>query len=473
MEPEGEYYSSTIIQIADLEPMLMLAINTPVILAIACIFLLLFCSAMVSGSEVAYFSMSADDNDRLNASEKKSDKRILNLLSDKRFLLGTILVCNNLFNVAIIILSYFSIDKVLNFNASHPTYQSLYNTAPWLATTVEFLINTTLIVFILVLFGEIIPKIYARSNHMRMARVVSGPLNILQKITWPVTFLLVNSTRFIENRLLKISDQEIDVDEIEEAIDMTIDQEADKDENKILKGIINFGNISVKQIMKARVDVTAVDIESDFKELYQTILDTGFSRIPVYREDMDNIEGIIYAKDMLQYLDRESGFNWQKLIRKPFFIPENKKIDDLLREFQKKRIHLAVVVDEYGGMGGIITLEDVLEEVIGEINDEFDEVNDIEFEKLDERNYTFEGKTLIYDFCKVLEIDIDLFDEVIGDADSLAGLILEINGRMPEENEIIKHNPFEFNVLSVTNNRIEKVKITINESFTVEEANEN
>lgn len=473
MEPEGEYYSSTIIQIADLEPMLMLAINTPVILAIACIFLLLFCSAMVSGSEVAYFSMSADDNDRLNASEKKSDKRILNLLSDKRFLLGTILVCNNLFNVAIIILSYFSIDKVLNFNASHPTYQSLYNTAPWLATTVEFLINTTLIVFILVLFGEIIPKIYARSNHMRMARVVSGPLNVLQKITWPVTFLLVNSTRFIENRLLKISDQEIDVDEIEEAIDMTIDQEADKDENKILKGIINFGNISVKQIMKARVDVTAVDIESDFKELYQTILDTGFSRIPVYREDMDNIEGIIYAKDMLQYLDRESGFNWQKLIRKPFFIPENKKIDDLLREFQKKRIHLAVVVDEYGGMGGIITLEDVLEEVIGEINDEFDEVNDIEFEKLDERNYTFEGKTLIYDFCKVLEIDIDLFDEVIGDADSLAGLILEINGRMPEENEIIKHNPFEFNVLSVTNNRIEKVKITINESFTVEEANEN
>jgi len=323
------------------------------------------------------------------------------------------------------------------------------------------LINVVLITSILVLFGEIIPKIYARGNRLKMARFASFPLIQLSRLTYPINFLLVNTTNIIEKRLMRNGDGEVDIDEIEDAIDLTIHEDDLEEDNRILKGIINFGNITVKQIMKARVDVIAIEDDSDFEEVYQTIIDSGFSRIPVYKEDLDDIVGIMYAKDTLEYLAREKTFNWKKLLRKPYFVPETKKIDDLLREFQKRRIHLAIVFDEFGGTMGLITMEDILEEVLGEIQDEYDSTDEIDFQQIDLNNYTFEGKTLLNDISRVLKIDGAVFEEVKGDADSLAGLILEITGEMPDKNQEVVYEQFKFNVMSVSEDRIEKVKVTI------------
>jgi len=280
--------------------------------------------------------LNADDEEDLEKSDLKSDERILRLLKDDKYLLATILVSNNLFNVAIIILSHFSLTQLLHF-IEHPI--------------LKFLIDVVVIAFILVLFGEIIPKIFARSNSKTVARLASAPLSLFSKIAYPLSYVLVNSTTLIENRLSQRADNEVDIDEIEDAIDLTINSDNLRDENRTLKGIINFGNTNAKQIMKPRMDVVALD----------------------YKEDLDNIEGILYAKDVLEYLQREKTFKWQKLLRKPFFVPETKKIDDLLREFQVKRTHLAIVIDEYGGTMGLITMEDILEEILGEIKDEYDD----------------------------------------------------------------------------------------------------
>jgi len=445
--PEGEYYPFIISFLTDSNSLTVL--NSSVILALLSIVVLLFLSALVSGSEVAYFSLNADDEDDLDKSDRKADKRILNLLKDDKYLLATILVSNNLFNVAIIILSYFSLDTIFHF-IQHPA--------------LKFLLDVVLITFILVLFGEIIPKIFARSNAKTVARLSAGPLSLFSKIAYPLSYVLVNSTTLIENRLSQRADNEVDIDEIEDAIDLTINSDNLKDENRTLKGIINFGNTSSKEIMKPRMDIVALDLELPFDKVHEVLIESGYSRIPAYKEDLDNIEGILYAKDVLEYLQREKTFKWQKLLRKTFFVPETKKIDDLLREFQVKRTHLAIVIDEYGGTMGLITMEDILEEVLGEIKDEYDDNVEIEYQKIDNHNYTFEGKTLINDLTKVMEIDNDTFEEVKGDADSLAGLILEITGKLPKQNQEVVHENFVFNVLSVSDNRIEQVKITIAEN---------
>lgn len=421
-------------------------INSTLIWLLLILVILIICSGLVSGAEVAYFSLNAQDKDDLSKSDQKSDKRVLKLLEDSNYLLATILIGNNFFNIAIIVLSYFSLNKLFDFGEN---------------VLLQLTVNTVLITFIIVLFGEIIPKIFARSNRVRMTRLASLPLSFLYKISLPLSFLLVNSSNFIQNRVLKNNDSEIDIDEIEDAIDLTYQQDNLNDDNKILKGIINFGNITVKQIMRARVDVIAIDEELDFEQVYNTVIESGYSRIPVYKDDLDDVLGILYAKDILEYLDREKTFNWKRLLRKTFFVPETKKIDDLLREFQKRRTHLAIVIDEFGGTMGLITMEDVLEEVLGEIQEEYDAERDIEFEKIDINNYTFEGKTLLNDISRVLEIDNDIFEEAKGEADSLAGLILELTGKMPKQNQQVIFEHFTFDVLSVSEDRIEKVKVTI------------
>jgi len=407
---------------------------------------LIICSGLVSGAEVAYFSLNAQDKEDLSKSDKKSDKRILTLLEDNNYLLATILIANNFFNIAIIVLSYFSLNQLFNFGDN---------------VFLQLLINTVLITAIIVLFGEIIPKIFARSNRLRMTRIASLPLSLLYKLALPLSFLLVNSSNFIQNRVVNRNDNEVDIDEIEDAIDLTYQQENLNDDNKILKGIINFGNITVKQIMRARVDMAAINEDLDFEQVYNTVIECGYSRIPVYKDDLDDIVGILYAKDILEYLSREKSFNWKRLLRKTFFVPETKKIDDLLREFQKRRTHLAIVIDEFGGTMGLITMEDVLEEVLGEIQEEYDAERDIEFEKIDINNYTFEGKTLLNDISRVLEIDSDIFEDAKGEADSLAGLILELTGKMPKQHQQVVFEHFTFDVLAVSEDRIEKVKVTI------------
>jgi len=441
--PEGEYCSHHLIQFSFL---LVLPISASLAWVFIVLILLIICSGIVSGSEVAFFSLNAQDKEDLSKEEFKSDKRVLKLLEDNNYLLATILIGNNFFNIAVIILSYFSLGQILDFGGN---------------ALVELLVNTLLITFIIVLFGEIIPKIFARSNRLRMARLASLPLILLYKIALPLSFLLVNCSNFIQNRVLKNSESEVDIDEIEDAIDLTYTEESLNDDNKILKGIINFGNITVKQIMKARVDMVAIDEEIDFEQVYIKVIESGYSRIPVYKDDLDDIVGILYAKDILEYLTRDRTFNWKRLLRKTFFVPETKKIDDLLREFQKRRTHLAIVIDEFGGTMGLITMEDVLEEVLGEIQEEYDAERDIEFEQIDINNYTFEGKTLLNDIRRVLEIDNDIFEDAKGDADSLAGLILELTGKMPKQNEQIIFEHFTFDVLSVSEDRIEKVKVTI------------
>lgn len=445
--PEGEYYPYIILFFENSNWFQL--VDTSVAFALFVILIMLLLSALVSSSEVAYFSLNAEDEDDLEKSERKVDARILSLLKDDKYLLATILVSNNLFNVAIIILSYFSFGKIFHFIES-PVF--------------KFLLEVVLITFILVLFGEIIPKIFARSNRRTVARIAAGPLSLFSKIAYPVSYILVNSTKFIEAKLARNADNEVDIDEIENAIDLTINGVNLKDENRILKSIVNFGNINAKQIMKPRMDIVSLDFELDFGKVHKVLIDSGYSRIPVYKEDLDNIEGILYAKDVLEFLQREKTFRWQKLLRKPYFVPETKKIDDLLREFQKKRTHLAIVIDEYGGTMGLITMEDILEEVLGEIKDEYDDNVEIEYQKHDNSNFTFEGKTLINDLTKVMEIDNDAFEEVKGDADSLAGLILEITGKLPEQNQQVRHENFVFNVLAVSDKRIEKVKITITEN---------
>lgn len=424
------------------------------VMALLVMVLLLICSAMISGAEVAYFSLSKRNVNELQKDVNATTVQVLKLLEEPRTLLATILVANNLVNIAIIIISYFISSKLFNIGND----------------VVEFVLNAIVISFILVLFGEVIPKVYANYHNISFAKLMVTPLGGLKRLFLPVSKLLINSTRLIEKRLQSKNGNTVTREEIHDAIDIASDETTTEEEVNILKGIVKFGNITVKQVMCSRVDIEAVEIHEPFKEVLATVLESGYSRIPVFVDDIDHIEGVLYAKDLLQYLDAEKEFQWPKLVRPPFFVPEYKKIEDLLKEFKAKRTHLAIVIDEYGGTSGIVTLEDIMEEIIGEIKDEFDDVEELDFEKMDDHNFVFEGKTLINDFCKIMEINQDEFDSIKGDADSLAGLLLEITQKIPHQNEMVKYKNFCFTVLSVTKKRIQKVKISIlNESEYPEE----
>jgi putative hemolysin len=420
-----------------------------VIAGILAIIVLLLGSAMASGAEVAFFSLGPNQLHELRLKEDKADKAVLHLLEMPKHLLATLLISNNFFNVAIVIISTYVTNSLFDFS------QFPY----WLA----FLIQVVVVTSLILLFGEVMPKVYATRNSIKLARILAGPLRILMKIFYPLSSLLVRSTNLIDRRISRKA-YNVSISELSDAIELTSGKNTPDEERKILQGIVKLGDIEVKEIMKSRVDVTAVDISINYKELLELIVEAGYSRIPAYEDSFDHVKGIVYIKDLLPHLDREDDFNWVELLRDAFFVPENKKINDLLQEFQEKKIHLAVVVDEYGGTSGIVTLEDIIEEIVGEISDEHDEPSDdFEYSKLDDYNFIFEGKTSLNDFYKILEIDDELFDEVRGDADSLAGLILELMEKMPEKDEQVSYRQFTFTVKSVDKRRIKRVLVTLSQ----------
>lgn len=409
---------------------------------ILAMFILIIVSALISGSEVAFFSL---DIKNLNNDENNQLKSIKQLLKKPNQLLATILIANNFVNVAIIILSTYLSD--LWFEQIN---------IPWL----KFFIQVIAVTFLLLLFGEVIPKIVAHQKSLAFARLMQNPLSVLQKIFYPLSKILVSSTSLIEKRF-KAKGYQISIDDLSSALDLAGEKDTNDNEKRILRSIVEFGNIQAKEIMKSRVDVLALENTMSFKDIKNIIIDCGYSRIPVYKDNFDTILGIIYIKDLLPYLNK-TNFDWNKLIRAPFFVPETKMIDDLLKEFQEKKIHLAIVVDEYGGSSGIVTLEDILEEIVGDINDEFDD-DGIMYSKLDANNFIFEGKTSLNDVLKTLDLEYNLFDSVKGESDTLAGLILELKGNIPQKNEQLEFKQFTFTIESVDNRRVKRVKITLNE----------
>lgn len=412
-------------------------------ISLVVITILLFFSALISGSEVAYFSLSPSEKQKIaGRSSKKNIYTHKNLESPEQ-LLATILVANNFVNVGVIILSSFTVDSLIDFS-NEPV--------------VGFVFQVIIISFILLVIGEIIPKVYATKHALKFARFISLPLHFLIKILKPFNSLLIFSTSFI-NKRMRSGNQHISVDQLSQALELTSQLELNEDK-EILKGIVKFGNKSVVEIMRSRVDVISADIKDNYSKIMNLITETGFSRIPVYSDTFDNIKGILYIKDILPHIHKGASFRWQSIIRPPFYVPETKKIDDLLEEFQKNKVHMAIVVDEYGGTSGIVTLEDILEEIVGEITDEFDEEEKF-YTKISENKYMFDGKTLLNDFYKVIGSDIDLFDEVKGEADSLAGLILELKGEIPTKNDIITCKNFVFTIDAVDNRRIKQIKVEI------------
>lgn len=404
---------------------------------------LLFCSAMISGSEVAFFSLDASKWE--DEKDSTSEAQIKKMLHKPNHLLATILISNNFINVAIIILSTYMTDSLLD-----------YNKYPILG----FIIQVVVVTFALLLIGEVIPKVYANQKTLTFAKRMSGPLTILSALFKPLSQLLVSSTSIIEKRF-NAKGYQISVDDLSSALDLAGENDTKEEEKRILRSIVEFGNIQVKEIMKSRVDVTALNQSTTFEEVKKVVISSGYSRIPVYKENFDTVIGVLYIKDLLPFLNHED-FNWSNLIRTPFFVPEGKMIDDLMREFQEKKIHLAIVVDEYGGTSGVVTLEDIIEEIVGDINDEFDD-DGIQFSKLDNSNYIFEGKTSLNDVLKTIDGEIDFFDDIKGESDTLAGLILEMKGNIPENGEELNYEHYLFTVESVDKTRVKRVKITINE----------
>jgi putative hemolysin len=404
---------------------------------------LLLLSALISGSEVAFFSLSPTQLNELQLSSHTADHLMLRLLSHPKRLLATILIFNNLVNIAFVTLSTF---VTWRFVGSRTT-EGVVITA-----------LTFVVTFLIVFFGEVVPKVYANQNNLQFARSTGPLLRLGSKLFYPLSALLLSVSNVIEKRVARRG-YAITVDHLNHALELTTaTEETTEEERGILKGIVNFGTLTVKQVMRARLDITAVDIELDFHELMDRINKSGYSRIPVFRETIDNLAGLLYVKDLLPYLNEDEHFTWQTLLRPAFFVPETKKIDTLLKDFQEKRIHIAIVVDEYGGTSGLITLEDIIEEIVGEINDEFDE-EDIVYNKLDENTYIFEGKTSLNDFCKVVNEDPALFEPVKGESESLGGLLLELNSKLPRVGERIGYNRFVFTVVSADPKRIKRIRV--------------
>ncbi|NBC10075.1 MAG: gliding motility-associated protein GldE [Bacteroidetes bacterium] len=452
---------------------MLLDVSSPeLLLGLLAIVLLLGCSALISGSEVAYFSLTYEDFKELKAAESVNGVRILKLTEQPRRLLATILISNNFINIAIVILSDFVLQNLLlpgTFEQWSLTILGWFTTPNALQVArlgrfISFLITVAGVTFLLVLFGEVAPKIYAKLNNKRLALLMAQPLSVLLAVFRPFSMLLVGSTRLIERRLAHRSPSaNTSREEIDEAIELTVRQEQGaRRDIDILKSIVKFGDVTVKQIMRSRVDVVAVDFRVGYHELLALVKESGYSRIPVYENDFDNVAGILYVKDLLGHLNEADGFEWQELIRTDvYYVPEAKKIHDLLKEFQQERLHLAIVVDEYGGSSGIVTLEDIMEEVIGEIKDEFDDEVEVVYRKIDDYNYLFEGKTLLNDACRIVGIDTNTFDEVKGEADSLAGLILEIQGLLPKADSTITYESYQFKIVSVNKRRIEQILFTL------------
>lgn len=406
--------------------------------------LLLF-SALASGSEIAFFSLSPNHLNELDEDKNDSDRKILKLREDSERTLATILITNNLVNVTIIMLLNYFIAHVVDFG-----------NAVWL----EFIVITVLLTFLLLLFGEIMPKVYAGQNPLAFCRLTAGSILFLSKVFYPLSEILIK-TGLLAEKVVQKENHVLSVDDLEQALELT-DKEELKEEKNMLEGIVRFGDETAKEVMTSRQDVVDLDFRLPFPEVLKCIIENNYSRIPVYQDTIDNIRGILYIKDLLPHLSKPATFRWQSLIRPPYFVPETKKIDDLLRDFQENKVHIAIVVDEFGGTSGIITLEDILEEIVGEINDEYDE-EEKNYTRINANTYIFEGKTLLSDLYKILNLDDETFEEVEGDADSLAGLLLEIKGDFPELHERIDYKNFTFEVTEIDEHRISKIKVVIHE----------
>ena len=410
--------------------------------------ILVFASALLSGTEVAIFSLTHSEKSQLiDEKENKKSQRVLILLEKPKKLLATILIANNLVNVSIVMVSTFVMDHLFLVNE--------------MSEMSAFVIQVVLVTFIILLFGEVIPKVYANNYSIIFSRFMSLPISVLKKIFNPLSDLLISSTSIIDKKIEKKSEQ-FNAEELEHALDLTKDSVKNEDEKKILEGIVKFGQTDVKQIMTPRTDVISFENDINYKNLIQQLKSVNYSRIPVFEESFDNIKGVLYVKDLLGKIEEEADYKWVNLLREAKFVPENKKLDDLLKEFQEERKHIAIVVDEYGGSSGIVTLEDVLEEIVGEITDEFDE-QDITFKKIDEYNYMFDGKSALIDVYKILEIDGDNFESVKGEADTIAGFCIEQAGKIMLKNEKVNFDKYTFTVEAADKRRIKKVKITINE----------
>ena len=413
------------------------------IVTISLAVLLLFASGFVSASEIAFFSLSPNDLSEIEEEEHSSDKRIMALLEDSEKLLATILISNNFVNVTIIMLCNFFFAEVVDFGDSK---------------IVEFLVITVILTFLLLLFGEIMPKIYSAQHTLKFCRFAAPVIMVLKKVFSPLSNLLVRST-FIANKLVAKRNYNISVDDLSQALELT-DKDEISEESNILEGIIRFGGETAKEVMTPRLDVVDLEISATFKEVLDFVVENGYSRVPVYEDSRDNIKGILYIKDLRPHLKKDDSFKWQNLIRPAYFVPETKMIDDLLRDFQTNKIHIAIVVDEFGGTSGIVTMEDIIEEIVGEINDEYDE-DERSYVKINDRTYVFEAKTLLSDFYKIVKVDTDSFEDIEGDADTLAGLLLEIKGEFPKLHEKLEYDRFQFEVLEMDARRILKIKVIL------------
>ncbi|MBU2950683.1 gliding motility-associated protein GldE [Tamlana agarivorans] len=423
---------------------LIIAKDLPVVLGFILLFVLLVCSALISGAEVALFSLNRGDVEGGGEQKSRRIEIIEKLLERPKKLLATILVANNFINIAVVILFAFLGDIMFGHLAN---------------PQLKFIIEVVVVTFLILLFGEILPKIYASRNNLKFAVFMAYPLKVLDFLLSPISLPMRSVTLGIHSKLGK-QKSNISVDQLSQALELTSEEDTTKEEHKILKGIVSFGNTDTKQVMRPRIDIFALNMDQKYADIMPEVIANGYSRIPVYRDNIDTIAGILYVKDLLPYIDRKQ-FDWTSLLRDPFFVPENKKLDDLMTEFQEKKVHLAVVVDEYGGTSGLISLEDIIEEIVGDISDEFDD-EDLTYSKLDDNNYVFEGKTALKDFYKIIKIeDETVFESNKGEAETIAGFVLEISGSFPKLNSKINFENYVFTIEALDKKRIKLVKFTI------------
>ena len=429
----------------DPEPIfqLLATLDTNLLFGIIGIIILLFFSAMISGSEVALFSLSQSDLDELNSKNSSKANIINELLAKPKKLLATILVANNFINIGVVILFSYSLNSVFSVIQS---------------TLLKFIVEVILVTFLLLLFGEVLPKVYASRNNIKFALLITYPLSVLDKLLSPISLPMRACTNYIQEKLGK-QKTNFSVDQLSQALELTSSDDTTQEEQKLLEGIVSFGSTDTKQVMSPRIDLFALDIEETFAEIYPKIVAKEYSRIPVYRDNIDHIEGVLFIKDLIPHINKKE-FDWKTLLREPFFVPENKKLDDLLKDFQSMKSHLAIVVDEYGGTSGIVSLEDVIEEIVGDISDEFDDEN-INYSQIDDKNFLFEGKINLKDFYRIIDVDEDLFEIRKGEAETLAGFILEILGNFPKKGQKINFENCLFTIEVVDKKRVKQIKVTI------------
>ena len=422
---------------------LLATLDTNLLFGIIGIIILLFFSAMISGSEVALFSLSQSDLDELNSKNSSKANIINELLAKPKKLLATILVANNFINIGVVILFSYSLNSVFSVIQS---------------TLLKFIVEVILVTFLLLLFGEVLPKVYASRNNIKFALLITYPLSVLDKLLSPISLPMRACTNYIQEKLGK-QKTNFSVDQLSQALELTSSDDTTQEEQKLLEGIVSFGSTDTKQVMSPRIDLFALDIDETFAEIYPKIVAKEYSRIPVYRDNIDHIEGVLFIKDLIPHINKKE-FDWKTLLREPFFVPENKKLDDLLKDFQSMKSHLAIVVDEYGGTSGIVSLEDVIEEIVGDISDEFDDEN-INYSQIDDKNFLFEGKINLKDFYRIIDVDEDLFEIRKGEAETLAGFILEILGNFPKKGQKINFENCLFTIEVVDKKRVKQIKVTI------------